>query len=97
MVKHIVLWKINNNCDKITVQNNIKSILENLNGKIEGLLHLEVGFDFNNSESSADISLYSEFTDKNALEYYQNHPLHKEAAEYVKANTNNRIVADYEK
>ena len=47
MVKHIVMWKIKetNGLTKEQTAQQIKEALEGLNGKIEGLRHLEVGID----------------------------------------------------
>ena len=89
MVKHIVMWKIQgvNGQSKEETAQEIKRTLEDLNGKIEGLIHLEVGIDF----------LHSELANKEALDFYQNHPLHvKAATEVVKPAATSRIVVDYE-
>ena len=72
-------------------------IQDYLNGKIEGLIHLEVGIDFLQSDASYDVVLYSELANKEALDFYQNHPLHvKAATEVVKPAATSRIVVDYE-
>lgn len=99
MVKHIVMWKIqgHNGQTKDETARQIKGALEDLNGKIEGLIKLEVGIDFLKTDSSYDVVLYSELTDQAALEFYQNHPLHvKAATEIVKPAATSRIVVDYE-
>ncbi len=99
MVKHIVMWKIqgHNGQTKEETAQQIKRALEDLNGKIEGLIKLEVGIDFLKTDSSYDVVLYSELTDKEALDFYQNHPLHvKAATEIVKPAATSRIVVDYE-
>ena len=99
MVKHIVLWKLKEHAQGKSKQENadaIKTMIENLNGKIPGLIKLEVGLDFSASESSADIVLYSEFENRKALENYQTHPLHEEVKPYVLEARSERRVADYE-
>ena len=99
MVKHIVMWKIQgiNGQTKEETAQQIKRGLEDLNGQIEGLIKLEVGIDFLQTDSSYDVVLYSELTDKEALDFYQNHPLHvKAATEVVKPAATSRIVVDYE-
>ena len=77
MVKHIVMWKIQgvNGQSKEETAQEIKRTLEDLNGKIEGLIHLEVGIDFLQSDASYDVVLYSELANKEALDFYQNHAL----------------------
>lgn len=73
----------------------IKERLEALNGQIPGLLKLEVGFDFSKSDMSADLVLYSEFESKEALQGYQDHPLHKAVQAFVRDARTERRVADY--
>lgn len=99
MIKHIVMWKINKGLheSKDSVARNIKDGLENLNGKIDGLMHLEVGIDFLKSENSYDVVLVAEFINKQALDYYQTHHLHtKVATEIVKPVVIERVAVDYE-
>ena len=55
MVKHIVMWRLKeNSCGNSKEENKklIKEKLEALAGRIEGLIKIEVGFDFSNTESS---------------------------------------------
>lgn len=99
MIKHIVLWKLKdhaNGMDKLANASAIKSKLENLQGNIEGLIDIEVGFDFLHSAESADVVLYSTFTNKEALEYYQQHPLHKAVMPFIAEARSERRVVDYE-
>ncbi len=95
MIKHIVSWNLKNKGnpgDAISVKN----ALEDLNGKIPGLLRLEVGIDFSFTGDSANLVLYSELESKEALATYQQHPEHLKAAEVVKASCCDRRVIDYE-
>ncbi len=67
MIKHIVAWKLKETAHGNSKKENaliIKEKLESLNGKIEGLVKLEVGIDFSNTENSSDLVLYSEFKTK---------------------------------
>lgn len=99
MIKHIVFWKLKDDANGMSKEQNAQSIkqkLEALKGKIEGLLSIEVGFDFLHSTESVDIALYSEFIDKDALQFYQNHPLHKEIMPFIAESRSERRVIDYE-
>ena len=71
MVKHIVMWKIQgvNGQSKEETAQEIKRTLEDLNGKIEGLIHLEVGIDFLQSDASYDVVLYSPKIKENGNAY----------------------------
>jgi quinol monooxygenase YgiN len=94
MIKHIVTWRINEPLRENALR--IKEALEGLNGKIPGLLRLEVGIDISRESESADVVLYSEFETRQALEAYQNHPAHAAVVPVVKAVRTERRVVDYE-
>lgn len=99
MVKHIVFWKLKDEANGQSKAQNaadIKQKLEALAGQMEGLVHIEVGIDFLHSAESADVVLYSEFTDKAALDFYQQHPLHKAIMPFIGEARNERRVVDYE-
>jgi len=92
MVKHIVMWKLKSKSDAV----GIKARLEALVGKIPGLLKVEAGIDFLESEQSADLVLYSELESRQALEAYQNHPEHQAVVPMIKSAAISRTVIDYE-
>lgn len=99
MVKHIVLWTLKESAEGRSAHENaleMKAQLEALRGIVPGLLRLEVGIDFSRTESSADVALYSEFTDRQALAAYQVHPAHVAAAGFANSVRIQRIIADYE-
>lgn len=92
MVKHIVMWKLREKSDAAT----IKTALEALSGKIPGLVAIEVGIDFLQSEQSADLVLTTTHTDRAALASYQAHPEHMAVVPMVRAAAIARTVVDYE-
>jgi len=92
MIKHIVMWKLRDKADAV----DIKTRLEALAGKIPGLLNIEVGIDFLESEQSADVVLYAELESREALKAYQSHPEHQAVVPLVKAAAIARTVVDYE-
>ncbi len=99
MVKHIVFWTLKEEANGNSKSENaaiIKQKLEGLKGKIEGLINIEVGIDFLNSPESMNLVLYSEFKNTQALDYYQQHPLHKEIMPFIAEARNERRVVDYE-
>jgi quinol monooxygenase YgiN len=95
MVKHIVMWRIREGASKSVDAQVIKNLLEGLAGKIPGLLKIEVGINFIEDASASDVVLYSEFTDRAALETYQTHPLHLAVVPEVKARAAERRSVDY--
>ena len=96
MIKHIVFWKIKDGLDFEGVFEEMKIRVEDMNGKIPGLIHVELGKDFNKSEFAYDVALYSELESKEALSTYQDHPIHQLVKEFIGAVTDARAVIDYD-
>jgi len=99
MIKHIVLWKLQDFAEGATKQQNalkVKGMLENIRGIIPGLLKLEVGLNFEKSGDAADISLYTEFESREALDAYQIHPEHMRIKNFLPLVRTERRVIDYE-
>jgi hypothetical protein len=99
MIKHIVVWKLKESAhgnSKIENARLIKEKLESLNGKIAGMIRLEVGINISDTENSSDIVLYSEFASKSDLDNYQSHPDHKAVMPFIKEARSERRMVDYE-
>jgi hypothetical protein len=99
MVKHIVFWKLKDKAlGKSKTENArlIKEKLEALNGRIPGLLSLEVGFDFSQTHDSADIALCSTFANREDLDAYMEHPEHTAIIPFIVKTTKELRVADYQ-
>lgn len=97
MIKHIILWKLKDELsaeEKAAAKAEAKKRLENLNGKIEGLVSLRVVTDSLDT-SNADMMLDSSFTTAEALAGYQTNPLHLEAAGYVRSVVSQRLCLDF--
>ena len=97
MVKHMIVWKLKEELDnKAERALEIKTALEGLLGKIDGLTKMEIIIDKLPS-SSGDIMMDSEFTDNEALMSYQKNPLHVEIANgLVRPSVSERLSLDYE-
>ena len=97
MVKHIVVWRIADVENKTKIANEMKAALEAMKGKIDEIIDLEVGINYNDSEFASDIVLISTFESKEALDAYIVHPEHKAVgANYVRPNVSERRVIDFE-
>lgn len=96
MIKHIVMWRLRAGDSADADAAHIKALLEGLAGRIPGLLHIEVGINFIDDANAADVVLYSELTDRDALAAYQSHPLHLAVVPQVKALAVERRSVDYE-
>ncbi len=99
MIKHIVVWRLKESAhgnSKTTNVRLIKEKLESLNGKIPGMIKIEVGIDYSATESSSDVVLYSEFVSRQALVEYKSHPEHKAVMPFILDAWSERRLVDYE-
>lgn len=83
MIKHIILWTLNESLsekEKNMVKQGIKEGLEGLKGKIPGLLDIHVQTECMAS-SNADLMLDSSFENEEALKGYAVHPEHVAVAD----------------
>jgi heme-degrading monooxygenase HmoA len=99
MIKHIVLWRLNESAYGNSMKTNAEMLKEKLlamMGKVDGLLKIEVGFDFSNEKDSSNVVLYSEFNSKEALQEYQIHPEHEAIKKWLSEVRFERRVIDYE-
>ena len=99
MIKHIVFWRLNESAyghDKQTNAQLLKDKLLAMNGKVDGIIKIEVGFDISNEKDSSDVVLYSEFDSIEALHQYQIHPDHVEIKKWIGEVRYERRVVDYE-
>jgi hypothetical protein len=100
MVKHIVLWKLDDDyssSDKEEIKNEFRQKLSGLKSQIPVLLNLEV---FINGElastSNFDILLETVFNSFDDLNIYQSHPSHIRVVEYVKSLKLQRAAIDFQ-
>ena len=99
MIKHIVMWRLKDVAhgnDKQTNAALIREKLLKLDGRIPGMMTIEVGLDFSRTDSSCDLILYSEFIDRNALAQYQVNPEHEALKPFIGEASQERRIVDYE-
>lgn len=96
-IRHIVLWKLAAD-DADTRALHAEQIAERLlalKGVVTEIDHIEVGRNVANPQSNWDVALVSEFADVEALERYQVHPAHQEAAGFIRSVVAERSSVDY--
>ncbi len=100
MVKHIILWKLKDElseAEKEAVKKAAKEGLENLVGKVPGLIECKLNIDGRLESSNADMMLDSTLESPEALKGYAVHPDHVEVANTkIKPFTCVRTCLDYE-
>ncbi len=96
MIRHVVFWKLKDE-NKAENAQKIKADLENLAGKIPGLLKVEVGINHPDTPAGNwDVILSCDLESIDALNAYQVHPLHKEAGKFIGSVRTDRACVDYE-
>jgi len=96
MIVHIVMFKFrdeNKSANIEMIENKLNALVE----KIDSLVSMEVGVDFNGSERAFDLVLTSTFETKEDLKSYALHPEHLKVLELIKEVTVETKVVDYMK
>src|SRR5258708_4522316 len=77
-IKHIVMWRLRGEtpAERTAARAKVKTLFEGLQGRIDGLPHIEGGAHVSNVGYACDVVLVSEFTDSAALKAYATHPEH---------------------
>ena len=94
MIVHIVMFDFKEKNKEENILK-VKEMLETLPSKIDELLSMEVGVDFNRSERACDMSLYSTFHTEEDMSVYATHPAHLEVIAYIKEVVDKSRVVDY--
>ena len=97
MVKHMIVWKFREDLENPEqTATEIKTALEGLVGKIDGLLEMHILTD-PLPVSSGDLMMDASFADSAALNAYQKHPLHQAVANgVVRPAMAQRLSFDFE-
>ncbi|MBQ3173454.1 MAG: Dabb family protein [Alistipes sp.] len=97
MIRHIVMWKFRRDLEETPEQIalEMKSRLEALVGRIDGLLRAEVGVNIKETASSYDAVLTADFPSFETMEAYKVHPLHVAVSDYCKSRRLERVDVDY--
>jgi hypothetical protein len=91
MIKHIVLFKVN---DKSKIEEAKKLIL-NLKNEIKEIIDIEVFSDIGYDNSASDFGLITTLKTKDDLDIYAKHPKHLEVINFIKTIATQRNAIDY--
>ena len=96
-IRHIVTWTLAAEDPAVKAEHaaGIAERLLPLVDVIDGLEALEVGANVAYPETNWDVAVNARFTDLDALERYQVHPMHLEAAAWVRTVVSARAGIDY--
>jgi hypothetical protein len=99
MIHHVVIWRLKPEArgeHLIGFVERVQRCLRSLRTAVPGLLRLELGVNQADSADAADLLLYGEFSDWEALRHYDAHPLHEELKAIIGPARSERRVVDYE-
>ncbi len=91
MIRHVVLWKLRDAGDAPR----FKALLDSCNGLVPGMHQFDVGIRQDGLDANVDVVLVSLFSDRAALDAYQNHPLHHAVGAQLGPLRESRYVIDY--
>lgn len=94
MIRHVVLWRLKSNSGDMF--HAIRSALEAQQGKIPGLLRVEVGRNFAASRRAVDFALICDFESRDALAGYHRHAAHLQTRAIVDPLVEEHWIVDYE-
>lgn len=94
MVKHIVMFDFKDE-NKSKNLKKVKEMLEGLMESVPTLKSIEVGMNFCDEERAMDLSIITEFDNKEGLDLYANHPEHLNVVAFIKTVVNASKVVDY--
>lgn len=94
MITHLVFFKLKDRSPEQIAA--AVSVLKDMEGRIDGLLSLEVGADIVRSPRSYDIALVAKFASMEALSAYQVHPVHQKVVAYMNQVGESSASVDYE-
>ncbi len=100
MIKHIVMWKLRDEANGKSKEENaveFKEKLESLVPKIDAILSMEVGIGYQPAEGPVfDMVLTTTHESKEKLKEYAVHSEHQKVVEFAGSIVEERRVVDYE-
>ena len=100
MYKHLVMWKLKDEANGKTKEENAKEMkirLESLPAVIKEIKQYEVGINIGKYEASFfDIGLLSSFENKDDFWAYTKYPEHDEVLAFIQSVQSDEQIVDYE-
>lgn len=96
-IRHIVMWTLaaEDEGTKAAHAAEIASRLGGLVGVVEEIQSLTVSTNVAYPEQNSDVVLVADYADLEALDRYQKHPAHQEAAAFVRSVVSSRASIDF--
>ncbi len=99
MIRHIVMWNIEDGVNGRTKEENgllFKEKIEALKSTIAEIVEIEVALDILHTDQSRDMVLVGDFKSLEDLKTYAGHKDHLEVVAFGKEFLRDRVVCDYD-
>jgi hypothetical protein len=96
MIVHIVMIKFREMEGKEENIAKAAKMIRELEGKIPSLKSIETGINFSGEDRAMDLVLRAVFDDREGLEAYAIHPLHRKVVDFIGKVAGSSKVVDYE-
>lgn len=97
-IRHVVTWKLaaEDVAERGAQAAEVARRLNALDGVVPQLLSISAGANVAYPEANWDVTLVADFASIAAIEEYQVHPAHAEAAAYIRTVVASRVAVDFE-
>lgn len=97
-VRHVVAWKLASEdvSERAAQAAEVARRLNALDGVVPQVLSISAGANAFYPDANWDVTLVADFESVAALEEYQVHPAHEEAAAYIRSVVASRVAVDFE-
>ena len=98
MIRHLVLWNLSAESadEKAVIVAELRERFSALVPLIDGTERLDIRADVGTTDGNWDVVLDGDYRDAAALDAYQVHPAHVEAAAYARSVVTARACVDFE-
>ena len=98
MIRHVVTWKLaSEDAEERAAQAaEVARRLNSLDGVVPQLRSISAGANTLYADVNWDVTLVADVDSVEALEQYQVHPAHEEAAGYIRTVVASRVAVDFE-
>ncbi|WP_245958677.1 Dabb family protein [Microbacterium bovistercoris] len=98
MIRHVVMWKLASEdaAERAEQAAEVARRLNALDGVVPQLRAVRAGANAVPIDSNWDVALVADVDDVEALDAYQVHPAHVEAAGYIRSVVESRVAVDFE-
>ncbi len=98
MIRHVVMWTVKgeSRAERMMGTAAIEAAFKEMEGRIPGMLNIEVGIDAGLEDGACDIVLIADFASPQDLSVYASHPEHRRVRDKLAGLRLSRHCVDFE-